>query len=537
MMKRTIKIVFAYLVIMNAAAFGQSIPTTGHPVEEAYRRAQLNGNLDSSVSFTIRPLVPSAAFPKDSLNADLSKWTAFTGIRSANGKSGIGLLPLTWNQQYNSAVPYGWNDGAMIPARGYQTLFSAGVFAKLGPLSIQLKPEFVFAQNREFQDIDIYQGMPDLPSRFGKGSYSRANWGQSNIRFTAGPVSLGLSNENLWWGPGTRNSILMSDNASGFKHLTFNSVRPVKTLIGSFEFQMIGGRLEGSGFSPYESDPTYREWRYLSSLTVSYQPKITPGLFLGFTRSFQTYHTNLTSFSAYVPLFAPFQKVKDKDNVSGADLEDQQIAAYIRWLFIRAKAEVYFEYGINDHSYNFRDFIMSPEHSRSYLFGLRKLIDINRNGQQVEVNAEVTQMSQSIDRILRNAGMWYEHSVMLRGYTHQGEVLGAGIGPGGNLQSIEVNWIKSLKKVGFQFERYVHNNDYYNVSVGDLDGQSRRWVDFGFAAIGTWDYKNLLLNAKLQGIQSLNYQWQLKNYTPGTYYIPENDLFNVHAELGVMYRF
>ena len=536
-MKQTLRIVIGALMVMNTVAFGQSLPTTWHPLEEAYRRAQLAGELDSSVSFAIRPLVPASAFQTDSVNSGLSKWTSYFGIKSAGGKIGIGLLPLTWNQQYNSAVPYGWNDGAMIPARGYQTLLSGGLFAKLGPLSIQLKPEFVFAQNEGFQTTDIYQGRPDLPVRFGESEYNRANWGQSNVRLTVGSVSLGLSNENLWWGPGARNSLVMSSTSAGFKHITFNSARPLKTPVGNFEFQMIGGRLEGSGYSPFESDPTYSDWRYLSAFAINYQPKIAPGLFFGLNRSFQTYHNNLNHFSDYVPLFAPFQKVKDKNNVSGADLKDQLISTYIRYLFVKAKGEVYFEYGINDHSYNFRDFILSPEHSRSYLFGIRKLIELKNTGQLIEVNAEVTQMSQSIDRILRNAGMWYEHSVMFRGYTHQGEVLGAGVGPGGNLQSLEINWVKNLKKIGFQIERYVHNNDYYNASIDDLDGHSRRWVDYGFAAIGTWDFNHLLLNGKLQGIRSLNYQWQLKNYTPGTYYIPENDLFNFHGELGISYRF
>ena len=537
MIKRIFKVILVPVLMLEAAAFAQSIPTTLHPVEETYRRAQLAGKLDSSVSFTIRPLTASLAFCGDSSSTELNKWTGYTGIRSTNAKSGIGVLPLTWNQQYNSKVPYGWNDGAMIPGRGYQTLVSGGFFAKLGFLSIQLKPEFVFAENKDFQAIDIYNGKPDLPSRFGNSSYSQASWGQSNIRLTFGPVSMGLSNENLWWGPGTRNSLLMSNNAAGFKHLTINSAKPVKTWIGSFEFQMISGRLDGSGFSPLESDTTYNDWRYLSSFSISYQPKVIPGLFFGLSRSFQAYNQSLNSVSDYIPLFAPFQKVKISTDPGGLDQKDQLISTYVRWLFPKSKAEVYFEYGINDHSHNFRDFIMSPEHSRTYLFGLRKLVELNKPDQMLEINAEVTQMSQTMDRIVRAAGGWYEHGQIFRGYTHKGQVLGAGTGRGGNLQSFDVSWVKGIKKVGFQFERYVHDNDHYDAFINDLNGHSRRWVDFGFAAIGTWDFNHLLLNAKLQGIQSLNYQWQMKNYTPDSYYIPENDIFNVHAELGVTYRF
>ncbi|WP_404877454.1 capsule assembly Wzi family protein, partial [Klebsiella pneumoniae] len=56
-------------------------------------------------------------------------------------------------------------------------------------------------------------------------------------------LSVGISSENLWWGPGIYNSLLMSNNAPGFWHLTFNSRKPLKTPIGDFEWQLIGGKL------------------------------------------------------------------------------------------------------------------------------------------------------------------------------------------------------------------------------------------------------------------------------------------------------
>ena len=43
----------------------------------------------------------------------------------------------------------------MIPNRGYQQLVSFGFHAELGPLSIQFKPEAVYAENRNFE------GFPD----------------------------------------------------------------------------------------------------------------------------------------------------------------------------------------------------------------------------------------------------------------------------------------------------------------------------------------------------------------------------------------
>lgn len=552
-------------VLAGVNAHAQSIPVGTPGLEDYYRRQQLLGKLDSSVSFSVRPLMPSVVFkvrnvfdPDSSLvNDGITKSSG--PYRFANGHGEFQVLPFSWQNQYNSHHPYGWNDGAMISARGYQTMVSGGFYAKIGPLTIQLRPEFVSAQNKAFDgfalnrsDIELSQyyvfaNNLDVPERFGTGSYNKLFWGQSSIRLNAGPMSLGLSNENIWWGPGRNNSIMMTNNAPGFKHLTLNTIKPIRTPIGSFEMQIIAGKLENSGYTPLSVTadskgknlfrPYNDDWRFLSGFNISYQPKWIPGLFLGFTRDFMTYQEDLSSFKDYFPFFAPVQKVNAGLD-AGPYEQDQRISFYSRWLFPKAHAEVYFEYGVNDNAYNLRDFIGSPDHSRSYVFGFSKMVPVKaKKDEFIEINAEVTQMSQSVDRLVREAGDFYHHFAVRQGYTHLGQVLGAGTGAGGNIQSIDVSWVKGLKKIGFGFERFEHQADLYERYFRDLDGNSRRWVDFAFAAKGTWNYKNLILNAKLQGIKSLNYQWRLKNYTPDQYYIPTNDVFNFHGEFGVSYRF
>ena len=93
-----------------------------------------------------------------------------------------------------------------------------------------------------------------MPERFGEKSISKTLIGQSSIRLNFKGLSLGVSNENIWWGPSIRNSIMMSNHARGFKHITFNTTKPLKTKIGNFEWQVISGRLESSGYLPAGSD-------------------------------------------------------------------------------------------------------------------------------------------------------------------------------------------------------------------------------------------------------------------------------------------
>lgn len=569
-MRNRFSYIFVFLLTgVSVNVFAQTIPAGTPVLEDYYRRLQLQGKLDSTISFGNRPLTRDALketdiFDPESKLSDKGFYKSSGPISFANGKGVFQILPFSWQQQINSHHPYGWNDGAMVPSKGYQTLISGGFFARFGPLSIQLKPEYVYAQNSFFNDysylrsdtelssyfIDNYNKI-DNPERFGKGVYNKFNWGQSSIRLTVGPASLGLSNENLWWGPGIKNSLMMSNNASGFKHVTLNTVKPVKTYIGSFDAQIIGGRLESSGYAPLETTnlsngiASYSAprdaWRYLAGLNVNYQPKWIPGLFLGFTRTFMSYGPDLQGLDDYIPFFIPFQK-NQIESGAGDDgsARDQRTSLYARWIFTKAKAEVYFEYGLNDNSYNFRDFIGSPDHSRAYLFGFRKLVPLKGKEEEfIQVGAEITQMSQTIDGLLlRGAGSFYYHGEVRQGYTNNGEVLGAGSGTGGNLQSFDVSWVKGLKRLGLSLDRLEHNRDFYDsAGFASAKGGSRSWVDFALAAEGTWDYKNLLFNAKLQGIKSLNYQWRQKDFTDTQYYIPNNTVFNFHGELGMAFRF
>jgi hypothetical protein len=551
--------------IYSSKIQAQSLPVGTIGIEDYYRRKQLLGEIDSTISFSIRPLFNNMSFntkniydPDSTLNSDsYLKWSG--PIPFAKNKGLFQILPIVWQQQYNSHHPYGWNDGPMISARGYQTIVSAGLFAKFGPLSIQLRPEYVFAQNNKFDgfaaagrsDAELvsyynFYSQLDAPERVGMKSYSKLNWGQSSVRLTVGPVSFGLSNENLWWGPGVQNALMMTNNAAGFKHLTLNTVKPIKTYIGSFEAQIIAGRLENSNDLPLNPSifsrqdlflPYNNDWRYLAGLNISYQPKWVPGLSVGFMRDFVSYGQDVKGFKDYFPFFFPVQKATTA-TIGDPYGRDQRIGMFARWLFIKAHAEVYFEYGLNDNSYNYRDFLGSPDHGRAYIFGISKMLPIfNRNDEFIHINAEIDQLSQSVDRLVRPAGGFYQHGEVRQGYTNGGQILGAGTGSGGNLQSLEINWVKRLKKIGVNFQRFEHNADFYDQYILDYNGQSRRWVDFAIAANGSWNYKNLIFNAKLQGIKSLNYQWQLKDFVDDLYYIPNNDVINIHGELGVTFRF
>ncbi|SKB93223.1 capsule assembly Wzi family protein [Daejeonella lutea] len=514
-LRRLLFFITLSFVIFKTCA--QNLSANPSSFSEYYRRSQLVGIVDSTISFALRPLSLSAISDTGTI---LRRQRHFI-YGSTGSSNNFQILPVFWQQQYHGNPTINRNDGLVIPAKGYQTFISAGAFAKFGPLRVHLRPEFIFAENKRHEVKSYHTGGIDLPSRFGSGAYSQATWGQSSIGLEFDPVSVSFSNENLWWGPGIQNSLLMSSSAAGFKHLTLNTNRPVQTPAGYFEAQVVAGRLEGSDFSTDLSD----DWRYFSGFVFSYQPKWIPGLFLGLTRSFQIYHKDMDgSFGDIFPFLQAFQKINTTEDIKR---RDQLISMSGRFLMPVAKSEVYFEYGLNDHSYNTRDFVMSPEHSRSYILGIQKLVPYRgRADEFIQFSAEITQMEQSVDRTIREAGEWYTHSEVLHGYTHRGEVLGAGIGPGGNLQSLQIGWVNEIKKLGLQLERFEHNGD-----LATAYGFSP-WIDISMATVADWTFDNFKLSGKLQGIQSINYQWK-----DGINGRPKANVFNVNAQLGIMYSF
>ena len=554
----------ALLLCTFYIAAAQTIPVGNIAIEDYYRRTQLMGELDPTVSFTIRPLTPLSSFgKKNAFNPD-STLTPFNlfGIQSSYPISSTGirvtLLPVSIQTQTNTDHPYGWNDGAMIPAKGFQSLISAGVFAEWGPISVQFRPEFVNAINSDFETFNAkhfdllfvryydYYNRIDAPVRFGAENFTKAYLGQSSIRVNYKGFSAGFSTENLWWGPGMRNSLLMSNTAPGFKHLTLNTTKPFNTPIGSFEGQLIAGRLEGSGFGVLVPEKTYEygrslylpkpnDWRLLSGFVLTWHPKWVSGLFLGLTRTKQMYSKDVNGIGDYFPVFTAKKRVAADEGISH---KDYYSSFFFRWVWEDEHAELYGEFGRNNPSRSARQAALLPESSRAYVVGLRKMANLP-GGKESKLlfNVEVAQLQQTQVQDILDTKSWYVNSYIRHGYTNKGEMLGAGVGPGGNSQTFGVSWLNGFKRIGLEFERYVHNNDYYFYTFIENGDIRRHWTDLSIAATGEWNIKSLIVNAKVQGTNTLNYQWYLPPHDTSVYFVNSPKVVNFQVQLGLQYIF
>ena len=552
-------LIFLATITLGQVAQSQTIPL-GTPIIENYlRRQQLLGNFDPNFSFNYRPIV----LGPNGLDVDSTVFNAddYFG-KSHTLLKGLGtfkLLPTEYRMAFDSKHPDSRNDGPMIRARGLQGYLSAGFYSKIGPLTIQFRPEYVLAENTNFQGFPLpprhwqdtwqtryrWYNTIDQPERYGTDPYSKFSWGQSSITLDKWGLSLGLSTQNIWWGPAIRNSIMMSNNAEGFPHFTFNTQRPIKTAIGSFEGQFVTGRLSESGYLPPGNDQIFRgriqyrprldDWRYYQALTISYAPKWIKGLSLGVTRWVQQYNENARETGSYFPIFQNLFRENDREEFGFNLAQDQAAGIFGRWIWFDSKAEFYFEFAKNDASINFRDLLVDTDHARALTVGVNKLFPTLEKDTYWQFNFEWTQTSQTESRLLRNSSSWYVHSVVRHGYTQNGEVLGSSLGPGGNAQYMEVSWVNGMRRIGGALERRVHNNDFNNRAFEN--DFSRYWVDYSIYGFVEWQFEKLLLSASAFYTRSLNYQWELlfdPSLSPFPYF-PGKDRNNYNIDLKVAY--
>lgn len=517
---------------------------TGFPVLDEYlRRERVKGTIGSENSFQLRPI--NFQTIKDSSEAILNVREILTGIQlKSQNRIDWGILPLMSSSEFNTNRPYGWGNKGLTPGVGFQTYLSTGFYASVGFLEVQFQPEFTFSENRSYQGYErnsrrsinrdrfFYWNDGDNPELF-PGNETRFWWGQSRVQVNVGGFALVASTENIWWGPGQFNSLIFSDNAEGFPHLSLQTNRPVKTFMGNFEGQIIMGRLENSFIEPSQ-DPSLNEqffqefdddWRYLNGITITYSPVFLPNLFVGFNRTFQQYNESKgNEFSDWFPIFEFFQKERFFENgntvIFDSEGQDQQVSVNFRYVVPKALFEIYADYGRRDHAFNWREFILNPEHARAYQFGFQKLFKAGRPTQFIQLRGEITHQQESVNRYIRYRGLdgnqtWHTHS-LARGFVNYGQTLGVGTGVGSNVQTLEVSLVENFDKMGLLFERLENHQDFFYRAYGQ-NNEKRPWVDLSLGLLFDKKWDRFLLSSRAQFIYSQNYQYNSEGLSTGDF--------------------
>ena len=537
------KFFLSLLLLISLQGFAQDI-TIGSSLDHLLR---LEPNKDSATNGMIRPYSISAL----QANRSTGLVKEFLGLKQ-NKALDLVLLPVEVQTAFVQHHPDQWNDGNMIPARGWQSMITGGLYIQKKAISLQLSPEWVRAQNKSYagfpEDHDQSQWRDyyrwynniELPERISNGVYNKLLPGQSFLRASLGKIDVSISTQHLWWGPGYRNALLMSNAAAGFPHVSVKTGTPINTSWGKIEFEVMGGILTNANRTPPDTmhramgillyTPKQRLIRVLSGSVLTYSPKWIKGLTLGVEQTMVQYQRDMKALHHYVPVQSPFNKIR-KDNQQQQML---QTGLFIRYAIPNVDLEGYTELATNRSDRTLREFMVEPQAGAGSIYGIRKIIPTPRHA-YYELIAEFTTVQQQLKGDILSAKSWYVHPYIRQGYTNEGQLLGATVGPGGKSQLVEVNWRSQLNRIGLSMERIQHNNDYMLFTFKNTSDFRRFWTDFVFSVKSDWKFKGLLAGLNLNFIKTNNYQWWLFEPSPGGYFIQGRDVYQLTARASIRY--
>lgn len=525
---------FVWALLLLGSVRAQVLPV-GDPLEAYARLLQLEGLVPAG-SFSVRPQPVQQWFGHVEASAR-HPWRRLIHRYTATGDTAgfvYGVLDPTATQFWNSARPWGQNDGAVWQGRGSTFALSTGVFGRYGVVSAALRPRFIRAENRDFE-LSIWpvasrqsayayplRNDIDLPQRFGPEAFTLLDLGESYLRLDYRGFALGLSNENMWWGPGWRNAIVMSNNAAGFGHAFLGTSRPVNISVGHIQGRWVWGRLTESDYfidvsdNLDEGEKPGQNRRFLTGIVLDFMPEWIPGLSLGAAHTYLLHAMREPGLAAYLGVFnLPFFNSEKDDPTYSKGADDKLLSLYARWLLPESGFEVYFEWARGDHTSSVRDVLVEPDHARGYTLGLQKSF-VLAPAWWLHLAAEHTTLeapreSGTRDMTKKRASYFYTHEGIKQGYTQRGQVIGAGIGPGANAQFVGLDLYAPWGKAGLFGFRQVHDNDrYYSWLKGQVLWYLHE-VELGFGAEALLFVKGFEIGGAVAYARLLNKDYLFKN--------------------------
>jgi len=575
---------FALIALLD----GQSIAVGMPYFEQATRDYQLLGLVTSDVSFCVRPINYQRAIGWNNLYSSGTgvllndtvkdyrfQWldTVLVKDRRSAGEDDSKLryrlfqaLPLAGILQYNGHHPYGWQDGLRIPNKGAQFYLSGGVEFYNRFFDIKLQPEALYAQNLSFENPPYRLRSIDMPDRFGTGSYQRLHLGQSHAYLHLGALDLGAGTENLFWGPAVKNAIILSNNSPGFKHLSLKTNRPIRTRFGNIEFSYVAGNLKRSGFYPYSTRPDAGKlWPYIQARDITikpgnkqydklfngymavFQPKWLPGLYLGATRIL----LNDTVYGkwAYMRIISKSPRFLDEYSPGVKIVNDNQLfSAFVRLVLPESHAEFYVEWGRDDFFWDLEDLITQPDWTSVYTLGFQKVYFLSpvRVTEYLKLSGEFTRLNPTFIGWSRGNHQWagfYSHTAA--DATHEGQVLGSGIGPGSNMQSLRIDWVRgfrsrglSLERVEYKVQMFYFEMDEWRINPPYKSDDSKLWVDWGVMYHEQRKFGHSLVQFKVHLMKTYNFNWwYLKDAPNEGFRFSGMNLWSINSELCLVHQF
>ncbi len=386
-------------------------------------------------------------------------------------KGALNVLPIYLNTLYNTRYAKSINDGPAWGGRGLNTTFGFGFSGTIGRLTYVINPIVHYSENRAFYTGGNLNTRPeyqnpyttgiDLVSRYGDDPLYIFSLGQSELNMNLNRFEVALSSQNMRWGPALYNPIIMSTNAPGFPHLRIGTSKPLKSKVGDFEVNIFWGLLRESDY--FNNDPD-DDWRYFTGLSLGYQPSFFEGLSVGFNRVFYAQNRYLSNAfkTGSVVLFKGFFDDKRRNQPDGSfvnDIYDQIISGSMKWETSAKDLSFYLELFRGDYAGGIVQLLEQPETNAGYMIGMNKKFEMSKKRYML-VTIEHSELA-TWETNISNPGSLYTHYINKQGYTNNGQVIGASIGPGSQGDMITISYGWDIYQLMIEYQRSRYNDDYF----------------------------------------------------------------------------
>ena len=459
-------------------------------------------------------------------------------------KEGLIFLDLGLKTHINSAYPRGYNDGPSWLGRGLTQEVNVGMRLKKGSFSLTFLPNIFYSQNLSFElapqikkDVSPFSYQfankasvsyrMDWVQQYGEKAFWNFHLGQSELRYHDSIFTVGFGTQNFKFGPAIKNPIILSRNAGGFPSVDLGTSQPLPLHfknrdLGIFETKMIFGQLSESKY--FDSFPE-NNMLFFTGMTVGYSPPFLPDLVLGFNKVLYKQNKYFTPLDL-AALFWIFDQGINYDSILVKDSFDQMASFFVDWKFVEADLRIYLEWAKNDFSGDFTRIITEPEHGRAYTIGLEKAFDLPTEKVFYFI-MEHSNLVRNQSWLYRANPPYYQHIFVDQGYTHQGQILGAGIGGGSMSQFLGLSFYDQKSLIGIDFQAIRFDDDYFlemDHGSGQQELYNRHQNEFSLGLKYQKRFQKGSIGAKI-----------INSFYMNRYYILDNNEYNLSLNIQCKY--
>lgn len=372
---------------------------------------------------------------------------------SACGTDAARWMPAEARLVVRSGVPDGRGSGGAPHTIGSTLHLRVGFELLLGAVQLRVAPELIAAGNSDYltfpgRDLGrssfaspFYTGRvsADLPSRPGLAALSRIDPGESGLWLLRPTYAISVTSALPDWGPGVGEGLVLGRSTAGFPRMELATWRPLAD--GLLRVRWFGGVAVESRF--FDGIPR-NDRRSVAGLRLSYER---PQWTLGLSRTVMEGRSGAELRAALKPL-----------QRASHDTVIEMLAADLRFANDAAGSLAWIE-GVRQLPLrSFRDFTLMPTEGLAFRVGVSQRLATTDRARWI-LGAEAVRLDQPPQRSGRQPQDLYTSPYVVQGWTHRGQPLGSGLGPGGQRQLISLDREGRTWSLGGFVERMRWNDD------------------------------------------------------------------------------